>query len=434
MDLIPPRHGEMRGQSIRTRCDDVAGPVPGWLRRRKVQVALGAACGLVLMPIAGTMAGPAQPAWLWPILLAVVEGCLAFLLAFLILSLFIDREVARARATGDLVTDAMHGDAPLVTTGRGLLGYARRVAARDELAYKELKADIALLAAEGILTRSFAEIAADMAAAGHAVRKARQLLGRACDEGLLERIEGKPRYRIVAASKTLPAIADVVRARVPGIAGEAGGDGSTGLPASRQGAIPGQSLAAGRSGSRDAVASRPVPAWVQPGGDAGMVPGLVPAVLRRLRLSARPATLHPRVDRRTGTACIVTRRHVDKHDGTEQVTAVLVPAGAAIDDEKLRQVAAARHRLIGTARSIAPAGASLARSGMPGAMPGIAESVRVLVDRSLLEPEQFYLCAEREGAWIFVRRAEVRRARVPEVSVVKGLDVSVAKGDGAAVD
>jgi hypothetical protein len=148
------------------------------------------------------------------------------------------------------------------------------------------------------------------------------------------------------------------------------------------------------------------------------VPGLVPVVLRRLRLAGRPVTWYPKIDDRTAVACIVAKRHTDKSDGVEQVTAVMVPVHTEVDGEKLRQVAAARHRLFEAARAIAPSGAGAGSQQDEGAR-GIADGARVLVDRALLEKEYFYLCAADTKAWVFVRRAEVRRARIPEVSILK---------------
>jgi hypothetical protein len=405
----------------------VAGQVSGWLRRRKVQAAVCLACGLVLVPAVSAKLQIPESGWIWPILLVAVEACFAFLLVFVIISLFIDREVARARAAGGLVVDPAASEEARASASRGIIGYARRVAAREELAYKQLKADLTLLAAEAVLSRSFAEIADDMAAAGHNERQVRQLLARACDEGLLEHIQGKHRYRIVAASKALPTIADVVRARLPNLAEEPTSEVSKPRSRSR-----GPSKRARSPQSSSSPSPRPVsrqrPAWVNPGGDAGDVPGLVPSVLRRLRLAGRPVTLYPKLDARTVNACIVAKRHVDKRDGTEQVTAVMVPVSAEVDGDKLRQVAAARQRLFETARSIAPSGAGAGPS-VTGAR-GLADNARVFVDRALLEKEQFYLCAASTRTWVFVRRAEVRRARVPEVSVLK--DAPVQKEDTGA--
>jgi hypothetical protein len=400
----------------------VAGQVSGWLRRRKVQGALGLACGLVLLPVVAVVLQTPEPGWLWPILPVSVEACFAFLLAFVMISLLIDREIARARAAGGLVADPTASDVARASSARGIIGYARRIAAREELAYKQLKADLTLLAAEAVLSRSFAEIADDMAVAGHNERRVRQLLARACDEGLLERIEGKRRYRIVAASKALPTIADVVRARLPDLAEEPTSEVSKPRSRSRGPSKRARSPQSLPSPS-PRPASRPRPTWVNPGGDAGNVPGLVPSVLRRLRLAGRPVTLYPKLDARTVNACIVAKRHVDKRDGTEQVTAVMVPVNAEVDGDKLRQVAAARQRLFETARSIAPSGAGTGLSVI-GAR-GLADNARVFVDRALLEKEQFYLCAANTRTWVFVRRAEVRRARVPEVSVLK--DAAVQK-------
>ncbi|MBN2152451.1 MAG: hypothetical protein JW839_13445 [Candidatus Lokiarchaeota archaeon] len=402
----------------------VAGQATAWLRRRKVQLAFGLACGLVLVPAAHALLQPPAGDWFWPIASVSAEACLALLLAFDVISLLVDREVERARAAGGLDVGHAVSGGDRGTPGRGIVGYARRVAARRELAYKALKADIALLAAEGVVSRSFSEIADDMGAAGYKERQIRQLVARAREEGLLERVEGKHRFRVVAATRGLPGIGDAVRARLPGLAEEPPGEATA--PArrargpSRQARQPSSSPAS-RPGPHDR------PAWVEPGGDAGGVPGLVPAVLRRLRLAGRPVTLYPRLDSRTAVACIVAKRHADRRGGAEQVTAVIVPANAEVDAEKLRQVAAARHRLSETARSI-----SLA---MPGAEPqrvdgdqGLADGARVLVERELLEKEFFYLCAEGKKTWVFVRRAEVRRARVPEVSVLKG---GRATGEGA---
>jgi hypothetical protein len=396
----------------------VTGQIALLLLRHKVQAALGLACGLVLLPVASAKLQLPGPGWLWPIIFVAIEACFAFLLAFDIISLLIDREVSRARAAGGLVVDPAILAGDRVSSSRGIIGYARRVAARRELAYRALKADITLLAAEGVISRSFAEIADDMAAAGHKERQVRQMVARACDEGLLEQVEGKHRYRIVSAAKRMPAIADVVRARVPGLAEESTGDAASMGPRSKRTSRRARSPPASPVSTSSRSSSRTKPAWVNPGGDAGAVPGLVPAVLRRLRLAGRPVTLYPKVDERTAVACIVAKRHTDTSDGAEQVTAIMVPVHADVDGEKLRQVAAARHRLFEAARAIAPSGAS-AGSQKDGGARGLADGARVLVDRALLEKEFFYLCAADTKAWVFVRRAEVRRARIPEVSVLK---------------
>ncbi len=401
----------------------MTGQVAGLLRRHKVQAALGLACGLVLLPVASAVLQPPGPGWLWPIIFVAIEACFAFLLAFDSISLLIDREVARARAVGGLVADRAAPAGTRAPSSRGIIGYVRRVAARRELAYKALKADITLLAAEGVVSRSLAEIADDMAAAGHKERQVRQMVARACEEGLLEQVEGKHRYRIVSATKGLPAIADAVRARVPGLAEEPAGDAAARGPRSkgpsrRARSAPSSSPPPASTTSRSG--SRPRPTWVNPGGDAGDVPGLVPSVLRRLRLAGRPVTLYPKIDERTAVACIVAKRHTDKSDGAEQVTAVMVPVHAEVDGEKLRQAAAARHRLFEAARAIAPSGAGAAAgSQQTNGTNGLADGARVLVDRALLEKEYFYLCAADKKAWVFVRRAEVRRARIPEVSILR---------------
>ncbi len=127
--------------------------------------------------------------------------------------------------------------------------------------------------------------------------------------------------------------------------------------------------------------------------------------------------MYPRLDERTAVACIVAKRYADKSNGAEQVTAVMVPVHAEVDGEKLRQVAAARHRLSETARSIAPS-MTVVEQRASGTR-DLPASIRVLVDRALLEKENFYLCTSDKYKWVFVRRAEVRRAHIPEVSVLK---------------
>ena len=395
----------------------VAGQVSGWLRRRKAQAALGLACGLVLVPIAYALLLPPVKDWFWPVIAMVVEAFFAFLFVFDIISMFIDREVERACAAGGLVPDHIAAEEARGSLGRGLIKYARRVAARRELAYKALKADIALLVSEGVVSRSFSEIADDMGAAGYKERQVRQMVARACDEGLLEQVESKRRYRLASAVKGMPAIADAVRARLPNIIDEPASDAAAGHQSrgrSRRSRSP-SSPAAPRS-SR--TGPRPRPPWIHPGGDAGDLPGLVPAVLRRLHLAGRLVTLYPKLDERTAVACIMTKRHVDKNEGAEQVTAVMVPVNAEVDGEKLRQVAAARQRLSGTARSIVPAN-SVTAPRPSGDARELAAGARVLVDRALLDWENFYLCTAEKNIWVFIRRAEVRRARVPEVSVLK---------------
>lgn len=388
------------------------------MRRRKVQAALGLACGLVLLPVAYAVLRPPAEEWIWPITAASVEACFAFLLAFDLLSLLIDREVARARAAGGLWADQAAPGVARGPPGRGIVGYARRIAVRRELAYKALKADIALLASEGVISRSFSEVADDMGAAGYKERQVHQLVARACEEGLLERVEGKHRYRVVSAAMGMPTIADAVRARLPDAGEDSTGDAAPPGPRSRGRSDRSRPPASSPAAPSSRTGSRPRPAWVRPGGDAGGVPGLVAAVLRRLHLAGRPVTWYPRLDERTAVACIMAKRHADKRDGSEQVTAVLVPLHTEVDGEKLRQVAAARHRLSETARSIASAGTDLEPRPV-GNDRGPAENLRVLVERALLEKEFFYLCAADERAWVFVRRAEVRRARIPEVSVLK---------------
>ncbi len=407
----------------------MTGQVAGLLRRRKVQAALGLACGLVLLPVVSAVLQPLEPGWLWSILFVAIEAFFAFLLAFDIISMFIDREVARARATGGLVIDQATSESSLSSSSRGLIGYARRIAARGELAYKALKADINLLAAEGVISRSFAEIADDMAAAGHKERQVRQMVARACDEGLLERVEGKHRYRIVSAAKGMPAIADAVRARMPGLAEEPTGDAAAQGPRLKSSSRRARSSPSSPDPTASRPGQRPRLTWANPGGDAGGVPGLVSMVLRRLHLAGRPVTWYPKLDERTAVACIVAKRHTDKSDGAEQVTAVIIPVNVEVDGEKLRQVAAARHRLFEAARAIAPLGAG-AGSQRDGGARGLADGARVLVDRALLEKEYFYLCAADTKAWVFVRRAEVRRARIPEVSILK--DVIAPKENSSA--
>ncbi|MEX2682716.1 MAG: hypothetical protein Q6373_014030 [Candidatus Sigynarchaeota archaeon] len=406
----------------------MARQVSRWLRWRKVQAALGIACGLVLLPVVYAALRPPAENWFWPIASMITEACLVFLLVFDIISLLIDREVERARAAGGLVLDRAAAEEARISPGRGIIGYAKRVATRRELAYKALKADIALLVSEGVISRSFSEIADDMGAAGYTERQVRQMVARACEEGLLELVKGKNRYRLVSTVKGMPAIADAVRARLPEIAEEPTRDVVSGQQ-SRSHSRRSRAPASSRSTHSSRTGSRARPVWVHPGGDAGDVPGLVPAVLRRLHLAGRLVTLYPKIDERTAVACIMTKRHVNKNDGAEQVTAVMIPVDAEVDVEKLRQVAAARHRLSGTARSIAPANADAA-SRLAGGACDLATGTRVLVDRALLEKENFYICAAEKNTWVFVRRAEVRRARIPEVSVLK--EAAATKGANSA--
>nr|MDO8110569.1 hypothetical protein [Candidatus Sigynarchaeota archaeon] len=145
----------------------------------------------------------------WPVILYSADFAMAFLIVVATFSMLIDRAVEQVRASGGLEPEGTVGAKgarvqKLVLTPGG-------IARRRELAYKTLKADMALLSSEGVLSQSFSEIAADMNTAGHGDRFTRRLITRACEEGVLKPIKGKDRYSIVAAAKKLPDIKKLVQ-------------------------------------------------------------------------------------------------------------------------------------------------------------------------------------------------------------------------------